>query len=113
MAESAALMVSGDHSQLGIYTNNLALQAQYLQELEAKYAAGEISQSAYVEGLTNINDATLEQLSSIQEVDKTMTSYYGDTLAAAVDELTEYTDLMDRGISVLEHYSTMLKLLGQ
>jgi hypothetical protein len=39
--------------------------------------------------------------------------YYSETLSAASKELTKYTKQMDHTSSVLEHYSSMLSLLGK
>jgi hypothetical protein len=45
--------------------------------------------------LQNAQDAILDNLSSINELDKTMLDYYGDTLAAAGEELAKYTTRME------------------
>jgi hypothetical protein len=42
-----------------------------------------------------------------------MKTYYGDTVAAAQEELSNYTSKMEHHNSVLEHYSTLMDLLGQ
>jgi hypothetical protein len=42
-----------------------------------------------------------------------MLAYYGETLAAAGDELGKYTDLMEAHNDVLDHYSSLLELLGK
>ena len=57
---------------MDIYKNNLGNQEDYKAKLEADYAAGKISQTAYIEGLRNISDATIENLQNIQDLDRTM-----------------------------------------
>jgi hypothetical protein len=42
-----------------------------------------------------------------------MMHYYGDTLAAGADELAKYTDLMEGQTSVLEHYLSLMDILGK
>jgi hypothetical protein len=43
-----------------VYEDNLQLQKQYVADLEEAYKNGEISQAAYIEGLRNAKDATME-----------------------------------------------------
>jgi hypothetical protein len=42
-----------------------------------------------------------------------MMSYYADTLAAGQEELSKYTAQMDRHNAVLEHYSSILDIIGK
>ena len=42
-----------------------------------------------------------------------MMEYYGETLAMASDEIAKYTDQMDHAASVLDHYSSIMSLLGK
>lgn len=119
MAEAAALMVGslssanpGEGGQLGGYLDILAEQERYKKELDEKYASGEINQAQYIEGLMNCQSAIIEQLQNINELDKTMKGYYGETLEAAQEELSQYTDMMEHHTEVLEHYSSLLELIG-
>jgi predicted ribonuclease toxin of YeeF-YezG toxin-antitoxin module len=62
-----------------------------LAEVEAKYAAGDISQEAYIEALDQINDGIYDNLNAIQELDQQMMEYYGETLAQAGEEIDKFT----------------------
>ena len=119
MAEAAALMVGslssanpGEGGQLGAYLDTLAAQKAYKEELDAAYANGDINQAQYIEGLMNCQDATMDALSSLNELDKTMVGYYGETLEAAQEELSKYTDMMEHHTEVLDHYLSLLDLIG-
>ena len=119
MAEAAALMVGslssanpGEGGQLGAYLDTLAAQKAYKEELDAAYANGDINQAQYIEGLMNCQDATMDALSSLNELDKTMVEYYGETLEAAQEELSKYTDMMEHHTEVLDHYLSLLDLIG-
>ena len=119
MAEAAALMVGslssanpGEGGQLGGYLDILAEQKRHKEELDAAYAAGEINQAQYIQGLMDCQSAIIEQLSNLNELDKTMKGYYGETLEAAQEELSKYTDMMEHHAEVLEHYSSLLELIG-
>jgi hypothetical protein len=63
--------------------------------LEKAYKAGEISEEAYVEGMKAVSDGMYENMQNIQELDKAMMNYYGDTLAMAGEEIAKYTDQME------------------
>jgi hypothetical protein len=55
----------------------------------------------------------LDNLNNINELDKSMITYYGETLAAAGEELAKFTDLMDHHVDVLDHYSSLLEIMGK
>ena len=96
-----------------VYEDNLKLQKQYVADLEEAYKNGEISQAAYIEGLQNAKDATMENAQALIELDHQMMEYYGNTLDAANEELSKYTDKMEHLTSVLDHYSNIIDLLGK
>jgi hypothetical protein len=62
--------------------------------------------------LQKIQDGLYENIQNIDELDKTMVHYYGDTLEAAREELGKYTSLMEHHVTVLDHYSNLIDLLG-
>ena len=131
MAEIAALMVGkdGQSGQLGAYEeilNSYVAQGgitedgviskegkSYLAQLQAAYENKEISQANYVEGLKASRDAIYEQLEALTSLDKEMLEYYGNTLAKANEEIGKYISKMDNLNDVLEHYSSILKLVGR
>ena len=85
----------------------------FYNKLESSYANGEITQADYVDGLQNAYDSILDNLQAIQDLDKEMLEYYGNTLDLAEDELSKYTDQMEHLTSVLDHYRSILSLLGR
>lgn len=114
MAEAAALMSSSNgKSQLGIYTQELADYTAQQKALEDAYKAGEISQAAYIEGMKEVRSGIYDNLSSLQELDKSMMEYYGNTLDMAAEEIAKYTDRMDHQTAVLDHYSSLWEIMGR
>lgn len=93
-------------SQLGTYEN-------FYGQLNNAYANGEISQENYIEGLQDVYDSTLDNLNALQDLDKEMLEYYGNTIDLANDELSKYTDHMEHLTSVLDHYRSIITLLGK
>ena len=93
-------------SQLGTYEN-------FYGQLNNAYANGEISQENYIKGLQDVYDNTLDNLNALQDLDKEMLEYYGNTIDLANDELSKYTDHMEHLTSVLDHYRSIITLLGK
>ena len=114
MAEAAALMVGGDGvSQLEMYTSNLSNYEEHVNSLKEAYANGEISQAAYIEGLREAQDEMLSNLESLNDLDETMMHYYGETLSMAAEELAKYTDHMEHLTEVLDHYQSLMEIMGK
>ena len=114
MAEAAALIANPKgNSQLTEYISNLEEYESSLQELNKAYAAGEITESMYQEGLEEVRSGIRDNLSSLVELDNTMKEYYSKTLDMAQEELAKYTDRMEHQTEVLEHYQSLMETLGK
>ena len=99
--------------QTNLYTDNLANQEQYVKDLTAKYEAGEISLQAYKEGLASSQSAIISNLQSLEESKQAMQDYYGNVMDMALEKISMYTDEMDHLNSVLDHYSSIMELVGK
>lgn len=108
MAEAAQYM----NNQIPIMTDSLGQYENFYNKITAAYAAGEISQADYVEGMQESYSAILDQLSALNDLDKEMMHYYEETLDAASEELSYYTDQMEHLTSVLEHYRNIVELVN-
>ena len=113
MHEAAALMMGENGSQLSEYRQNLEEYTAAMNELNRAYAAGEITEAMYEEGMAEVRAGIMDNLSSLNELDKTMMNYYGDTIAMAQEELAKYTDQMEHHVSVLDHYQSLMSILGK
>ena len=125
MAEAGALMTSsnladGGRSQIQVYGDQLKDYNQEYQDLLTAYTTidpetGEtyINQEQFLKGITDLQNKIYGTLNDINALDETMKHYYGDTLAAASEELSKYTGLMENHNMVLDHYSNLVNLLGK
>ena len=122
MAEAAAQIWNseGKPNQAAIYADELGAYSDYKDKLISQYTTinpqtGEsyINQENYIQGLQASRDGIIENLNNLLSLDETMQSYYGDTLAAAQEELGKYTALMDHHNSVLDHYRNLMELTGK
>ena len=96
----------------GAFNNGEDSSLDYVDGMASAFANGNVSQLDYVNGMKEAYDAIIEILGSIHELDKAMLHYYGDTLKAASEELSVYTDHMEHLTSVLGHYKDMVKLVN-
>ena len=93
--------------------DSLEIHKQAVSDLDAAFAAGEISQADYIEGIREHKDAIYENLEALQEYEEQLKEFYGETLEKAKDELAEYIDQFDVLSNALEHYKNILELTGQ
>lgn len=108
MAEAAQYMTN----QIPQFTDALGHYEDFYNNISAAYAAGEISQADYVDGLKESYSSILDYLTQLNELDKEMMHYYEDTLSAASDELDKYTDKLDYATDVLDHYKNIIELVN-
>ena len=108
-AESAALL----GEKIALTQKSLTDNENNIARLKQMYDDGKISQAAYVEGLKEEESKMYDNLQVLQDYDKEMMNYYGETLDKAQEELTSYTDKMEHATSVLDHYRSLLDLTGQ
>ena len=115
MAEAIGLIYSnsGTGNQYSTYLNSLREYSDYKTTLDSSFAAGRISQADYVEGLREVSDGIYENLEALNDLDKTMMEYYGNTLTAANEELDKFIERMSHSAGILEHYSSIMDLLGK
>ena len=114
MAEAASLMVGPDGiNQLEEYQASLEEYGNAMNELTRAYQAGEITEAMYVDGMKECKEGILDNLESLNELDKKMKEYYSETIEAAMDELSKYTDRLEHSTEVLEHYGNMMEILGK
>ena len=121
-AEEAARLLVGTLEELSRgqfggkmqqYMDNLAYAEQKQAELEELYKNKQISEEQYQEGLSGIRDMYYENMDALQELDKQMMEYYSNTLAQAQEELSKYTSQMEHQTAVLEHFQSLITLMGK
>ena len=127
MAESAALMTGQGKDLFNFDLGQAEVWIGKFDDFKKRYddllyaythidpETGEtfINQEQFVQSLAELQTEIYDNLNNINELDKTMIDYYGETLAAAGEELSKFTDLMDHHVSVLDHYSSLLEIMGK
>ena len=120
LAEAAALMTGYSEEtgemvggQYASYVQNLKSYEEQISSLKEALDNEQISEEAYAEGLQTIYEGIYENLGNINELDKAMMNYYGDTISAAQEELSKYTDQLEHHNSVLSHYKSLMEIMGK
>ena len=109
MGEAAGIL----SQKVGVGQDALAAYTTHMNDLNSAYQQGYIHESDYVAGLQEVRDGMYSELGALQELDKEMMNYYGETLSAAGEEIGKYTDRMDSLNSVLDHYQSLMTLIGK
>lgn len=81
-------------------------------ELETSFRNGEITQADYIEGLGEIQDKAMDNVDALYEMNSQMKEYYADVIDEGISKIQEMTDHFDHLTSKLQHYSSILSLMG-
>ena len=94
------------NAEMGTYIGHLGL-------LGGLMATDSISPQDFIEGLNQIQEGAMNAAAALYELDQQMIEYYGNALSMAREEIDVYTDRMEHCTSVLEHYLSLLDLMGK
>ena len=94
-------------------TSNLDALGRSKEELDAAFASGKLNQADYVEGLKDVNEQILDNLSNIQDLKKEIEELYGNTLEMASDAFDEQTEKVKNASEAMSSYISILGLIGK
>lgn len=100
-------------SRFGVAAKQLGIYTDEYNELKKAYSAGNISQEQFVEGLEDVYEGALDAADTLQDLDEQMLEYYSDTLSSGAEELDKYAERIDNVVSGLNHYLTVMDLIGK
>lgn len=83
-----------------------------INELEQAFKNGEITQADYIEGLGKIQDMAMDNVDALYEMNSQMREYYADVIDEGISKIQEMTNHFDHLTSKLQHYSSILSLMG-
>lgn len=93
--------------------SNLNALGKAKEELDAAFESGKLNQADYVEGLQDLNDQILDNLSNIQDLSKQIEELYGNALGQASDAFDKQTDKVKNASDAMSSYISILGLLGK
>lgn len=94
-------------------TSNLDALGRSKEELDAAFASGKLNQADYVEGLKDVNEQILDNLSNIQDLKKEIEELYGNTLEMASDAFDKQTEKVKNASEAMSSYISILGLIGK
>ena len=94
------------------YENNLVSLGQAYEELNAKYAAGLINKEDYAKAIGDLEGQIVDNLSSLQNIQKELVDVYANTLSQAREEVEKTTDSIESSNNALRAYMDIIKLSG-
>lgn len=94
-------------------TSNLDALGRSKEELDATFESGKLNQADYVDGLKDVNEQILDNLSNIQDLKKEIEELYGDTLEMASDAFDEQTEKVKNASDAMSSYISILGLIGK
>ena len=109
LGESMALL--GDKMETSF--NSLETYGQSQAEIDKLLEKGKIDPADWAEYTKQNYDNIYNALSDIVDYDKEMKEYYGNTLDKANEEISKYTDRMEHQTAVLEHYQSVMEIMGK
>lgn len=109
MAEAAGLMMD----KLPDMQDKLGSNEDFYKQLQEDWEAGNITDAAYYEGLKSTYSNILSELTNINNLDKEMLEYYTKAVDQANSELDKFTDGFQHMASILNHYKSVLDIMGK
>ena len=98
-------------SKIDTLNDKMGTLSDGIGEYWAQYEAGIIDLDHFVEGMNEILPDILSVMEQLLALDAEMMAYYGNAFDAAEQEFSSYLDLIDHGISKLDHFKNMLSIL--
>ena len=122
--EAFSLIGDNMKTQLGIYLddtgrNPFKIYSDGLDELNEKFELGKqgsedgINEEQYIEGLGKIQDGLMENYDTLVAMDEKMQEYYSNAINDGLDLIHTYEEGFDSFLSTLDHYSSIMGLIGQ
>ena len=108
---SESFIILSDQGNL--YKETMQIYRDSWHDAEQARKEGRISEEKYIEKLKDSRDGIQAQLEALIDLDNQMMHYYRDTLTAAGEEVSNFTEHMAHLTSVFDHYLSLIDILGK
>ena len=81
-------------------------------QLIESYLGEDLLDAQYVEGLQDIQDQILDNLSELNTIQNELADTYANTLSMATEEIEKLTEALDNNNSTLQSYMDIVNLLS-
>ncbi len=100
-------------TQMDALSEGIVISQDAFISLNDEMVAGSISEADYKQGLADIQSEIISNLESLESSKQAMQDYYGNVMAMAIEEIGLYTAEMEQLNTVLDHYSSIMEIIGK
>lgn len=93
--------------------DSLEVYKNGIEELQAAYAAGEITAADFNSEVRAQKDAMQDAMLSLAEIEEQIENAYGEALSEAEDKISKFTNTLEHYNGIMEHFISLMDLIGE
>lgn len=95
------------------YESNVLVLNEAMAELQAKFAAGEINEADFAEGMQTLREQAVEYASELEDLKDQIVEVYSDALDLAAEQVENFTEKMQDSADMMDTYISLTQLMGR
>ena len=95
------------------YESNILVLNDAMAELQAKFAAGEINEADFAEGMQELRDQALGYAGDLEDLKDQFVEVYENALSLASEEVQNFTEKMQDSADMMDTYISLTQLMGR
>ena len=95
------------------YESNILVLNDAMAELQAKFAAGEINEADFAEGMQELRDQAIGYAGDLEDLKDQFVEVYQNALDLAAEEVQNFTEKMQDSADMMDTYISLTQLMGR
>lgn len=95
------------------YESNILVLNEAMAELQAKFAAGEINEADFAEGMQELRDQAIGYAGDLEDLKDQFVEVYQNALDLAAEEVENFTEKMQDSADMMDTYISLTQLMGR
>lgn len=95
------------------YESNILVLNDAMAELQAKFAAGEINEADFAEGMQELRDQAIGYAGDLEDLKDQFVEVYENALSLAAEEVQNFTEKMQDSADMMDTYISLTQLMGR
>lgn len=95
------------------YESNILVLNNAMAELQAKFAAGEINEADFAEGMQELRDQAIGYAGDLEDLKDQVVEVYENALDLAAEEVGNFTEKMQDSADMMDTYISLTQLMGR
>ena len=95
------------------YESNILVLNDAMADLQAKFAAGEINEADFAEGMQELRDQALGYAGDLEDLKDQVVEVYQNALDLAAEEVENFTEKMQDSADMMDTYISLTQLMGR